>query len=319
MNAVNAWGVRIGWSDLPQDVRDAVESMLGDTVVEAVSQAGGFSPGTADRVRTANGRRAFVKAVSPTQNARSTELNRREAAITAALPESVPAPRLLGCYDNGEWVALVMQDIEGRHPATPWTAGELARVLATLDGLAVALTPSPVPGLPAAADSLADRFAGWHRVSADPPAELERWVRQRLGELCALADRAVVALAGDALVHTDMRADNLLVGLDGAVTVVDWPRGCLGPPWLDSLMLLINVRQFGGHDPRALLTERIAATGADPDHVAAVLAALAGYFADAARKPPPPGIPHVNAFRRAQADAALSLLREALTLTRKTC
>jgi hypothetical protein len=60
-----ASGVRIGWAELTHEVRSAVEAIMGGTVVEAVSQVGGFPPETADRVRTADGRRAFVKAVSP--------------------------------------------------------------------------------------------------------------------------------------------------------------------------------------------------------------------------------------------------------------
>ncbi len=53
-------GVRIGWTDLPIDVRGAVEVIVGGAVVEAVSQVGGFSPGTADRVRTADGRQDLI-------------------------------------------------------------------------------------------------------------------------------------------------------------------------------------------------------------------------------------------------------------------
>lgn len=150
----SASGVRIGWAELPHEVRSAVEAIIGGTVIEAVSQVGGFSPGTADRVRTADGRRAFVKAVSPAQNERSVEMHRREARVTAALPASVPAPQFLGCYDDGEWVTLVLQDIQGRHPATPWVPDELDRVLTVLDDLAGSLTPPPLPDLETAADHL---------------------------------------------------------------------------------------------------------------------------------------------------------------------
>ncbi|MGH3427861.1 MAG: hypothetical protein ACRDQZ_09895 [Mycobacteriales bacterium] len=79
----SASGVRIGWAELPHEVRSDVEVIVGGVVVEAVSQVGGFSPGTADRVRTADGRRAFVKAVSPAQNERSPELHRHEARTTS--------------------------------------------------------------------------------------------------------------------------------------------------------------------------------------------------------------------------------------------
>lgn len=287
-----------------------MEKIIGDTVVEAVSQAGGFSPGTADRVRTASGRRAFVKAVSPAQNERSAELHRQEARVTGAFPAYVPAPRLLGCYDNGDWVALVLQDVDGRHPTTPWLPDELERVLATLDDLARSLTPSPLPDLPTATDRLAENFAGWRRISADPPADLHPWAKRHLDELCALADRGLAALAGDTLVHTDIRADNLLLSPEGTVTVVDWPWACRGPAWLDALLLLVNVRLFGGHDTQALLARLAAVTASDQEDLVAVLAGWAGFFADAARQPAPIGLPTVRAFQQAQADAVLSWLGE---------
>ncbi|KAB1096044.1 aminoglycoside phosphotransferase family protein, partial [Micromonospora aurantiaca] len=134
---------RLHWHELPAHVRDGVEAVLGDRVVAARSQSGGFSPGTADRVRTAGGGRAFVKAVSPAQNDRSPDLHRAEARIATALPPDTPAPRLRGSYDDGDWIALVFTDVEGRHPVTPWRADELAAVLSTLETMAGALTPAP--------------------------------------------------------------------------------------------------------------------------------------------------------------------------------
>jgi len=135
---IAASGRRIGWHDLPPRVRAAVEEIIGGHVTSADSQTGGFSPGTADRVRTSSGRRAFVKAVSPAQNEHSVRLARREAAITAALPANAPVPRLLGTYDESTydeaatgWIALVFEDIDGRQPRTPWVDQELAAGLPT--------------------------------------------------------------------------------------------------------------------------------------------------------------------------------------------
>jgi aminoglycoside phosphotransferase (APT) family kinase protein len=308
----SASGVRIGWADIPHDVRSAIEEIIGGTVVEAVSQAGGFSPGTADRVRTANGRRAFVKAVSPAQNERSAEMHRQEARVTSALPAQVPSPRLLGCYDDGYWIALALQDVEGRHPATPWLPSELKRVLSALDDLAESLTPSPLPDLPRAMDRFAEEFAGWRRIRADPPADVHPWAAAHIDEFCALADHGLTALAGDTLVHMDIRADNLLLRPDKGVTIVDWPWACIGPAWLDTLLLSINVRLYGGHDTDALLVGHSAVTGADPEDLAAVLTAFAGFFADAARQPSPAGLPTLRAFQRAQADVLLAWLCELL-------
>lgn len=44
----SALGMRVGWTDLTLDVRDAVDTIDGGAIVRAVSQAGGFSPETAD-------------------------------------------------------------------------------------------------------------------------------------------------------------------------------------------------------------------------------------------------------------------------------
>ncbi|MGN9808893.1 phosphotransferase family protein [Micromonospora sp. BQ11] len=298
-------GTRIGWTELPGHVCAAVEDVLGDRVVEAVSQPGGFSPGTADRVRTAGGRRAFVKAVSPTQNADSVRLHRAEARNTAALPAYAPAARLLGVHDDGEWVALVLTDVDGRHPVLPWHPDELATVLTALEALAAAVTPNPVPHAPTVTAQLTEDFAGWHRIAADPPPDLDPWARAHLTELREAADCGLAALDGDTLCHLDLRADNLLIDDAGRVTVVDWPHAGRGPAWLDTALLLVNVALHGGHDPEALLRRSPLTADVDPATLTGVYAGMAGFFTDGARRPPPPGIPTVRAFQRAQAEALL--------------
>jgi aminoglycoside phosphotransferase (APT) family kinase protein len=301
---INASGQRIRWADLPHHVRGAVEGILGDEVQTAESQPGGFSPGTADRVVTGSGRRAFVKAVSPAQNPVSPGMHRQEAKVTAALPPGTPAPTLLGSFDDGDWIALVLDDVEGRHPTTPWVREELDAVMTTLDTMATLLTPAPIDGLPAAADELSTD--GWRNIAKDPPPDLDPWARARLDELVRKADRARTAVAGDTLVHLDVRADNLLIGPSGEVTVVDWPAACRGARWLDRVLLLINVRLYGGHDCGALLRS----IDGDRDDMWSVLIGLTGYFLDRSRMPPPPGIPTVRAFQRAHGDALLAWLAE---------
>jgi hypothetical protein len=76
--------------------------------------------------------------------AASAYANTRSAASAAV------SAAFLGSYDDGEWVALVLEDIDGRHPATPWLEHELHSVLTSLTALASELTPSPVRDLPTA-------------------------------------------------------------------------------------------------------------------------------------------------------------------------
>lgn len=306
---VPARGVRIGWSDLPAHVRAGIEAIVDGRVVEAVSQPGGFSPGTADRVQTIDGRRAFVKAVHPGLNEDTPELHRREARVAAALPDDVPAPRLLGVHDDGDWVALVLEDVEGRQPATPWLAPELSAVSTALDRLAAVRIPSTLEHLDATATELAESLAGFERLAADPPDGLDAWTRGHLDALVDLGSRAAAVLNGDSLVHTDVRADNLLLRPDGTAVLVDWPWTTRGAAWFDTLTLLVNVRLYGGHDVEALLGAHVEA---DPGDVTAVLAGLAGYFLDSARRPAPAGLPTVRAFQAAQGRTVVEWLRERL-------
>src|SRR5579864_8724351 len=139
-----ATGSRVHWNELPADLRAALEEQLGSTVTEAVTQPGGFSPGLAARLRLADGRRVFLKAVSADRNPESPAMHRQEARVAAALPSSVPTPRFLWSYDNEGWVALAFEDIEGHHPQLPWRPEELNRVLSAINKLAGDLTPSPV-------------------------------------------------------------------------------------------------------------------------------------------------------------------------------
>ena len=306
---VEASGVRVAWSDLPARVRAAVEEVLGSPVVTAVSQPGGFSPGSADRVVTADGRRAFVKAVGASLNPRSPDLHRREVVVGAALPASPAVPALRGSHDDGEWVALVLDDVEGRHPRLPWDPDELEAVRRALEDVAALPLTGGLAELPRTGPGFAVDFAGWHRLRDDPDPGLDAWAARHLDRLAAAADRGGAALEGDQLVHGDVRADNLLVRPDGSVVVVDWPWATRGAAWFDRLALLVNL---GLYDDAAPLDDLLGAWLPDVPaaHVDAVLAGLAAYFSDIGRRPDPPGLPTVRAFQRAQGAVVLRWLRE---------
>ncbi|WP_281711561.1 hypothetical protein [Dermacoccus nishinomiyaensis] len=132
---------RITWVDVPEPVTSWVERELGSQVVEWRSQSGGRSPGTADRLVCADGSRAFLKAVHPGLNPVTPGLYRDEIRAAELLGPDVPCAHLRASFDDGTWVALLFEDIEGRLPHAPWREAELRAVLDALDALAAATTP----------------------------------------------------------------------------------------------------------------------------------------------------------------------------------
>jgi len=300
--------VRVHWEDLPAELRAALEERLGSAVIQATTQPKGFSPGLAARVVLEDGRRAFIKAVSEASNPDTPDIHRREARILAELPAVAPAPRLLWTYDAGGWVALCLQDIEGRHPAEPWTSNDLDLVIAALTKMAGDLTPSPLAVDETAPKWFESTINGWQIALRRREERLDRWSARNLGRLAELEAEAPAAAAGGTLLHCDVRADNLLISGD-RVYFVDWPWARIGAWWIDVVGMAPSVAMQGGPEPEEVL-RRLDLQGASSAAVDAIVCSIAGYFVVRALEPPPPGIPTVRAFQAAQGRVAISWLRE---------
>ncbi len=304
---------RLQWHDLPPHLRAELEARLGAPVAEASSQPGGFSPGLASRLVLEDGRRVFVKAVSGAQNRESPAIYRQEARYAAALPAEVPAPRLLWAFDEDDWVALAFEDIEARPPSLPWQPDELARVLETVAVLPEMLTPPPFEA-PTLAEAFDRAFRGWRRLAGKERASasaLDPWAQANLDRLAELEARWKAGAVGNTLLHSDLRADNILLAPE-RVYIVDWPWARIGPAWFDLLGMLPSVAMQGGGDPEAIFASQRVADGADPAAVNAALAGLTGYFLRSGLQPPPPGLPALRPFQLAQGEAALAWLRRRL-------
>src|SRR5918995_3384280 len=203
-SAPPATGRRVEWGAAPAWLRGEVEARLGARVAGAATQAGGFSPGVAARLRLVDGRRVFVKAVGPEPNPDSPAAHRAEARNMALLPRSAPAPRLLWSLDRRGWVALAFEDVDGAQPTLPWRPGQLRRVLEMVATMAADLTPAPA-GIPLIADRLQDSFTGWRDLATartaghDDLADLDPWAARHLDRLAALESRWPGAPRGPAL------------------------------------------------------------------------------------------------------------------------
>jgi hypothetical protein len=211
-------------------------------------------------------------------------------------------PRLLG-LDADDPPLLVLEDLSAARWPPPWDAGAIDAVREAL----AAVWATPIPDWVPPVTDERERFAGgWAEIEADPGPFLStglcsaHWLEGSLPVLRAAAESA--SLDGDALLHLDVRSDNLCLADRGAV-LVDWNWVHRGNPDLDLAAWLPSLRLEGGPEPEALLP------GAG--RLAAV---LAGFFSARAGLPPPPTAPKVREFQRAQAEICLAWASRELAL-----
>uniref|UniRef100_UPI0023F1B0A7 phosphotransferase family protein n=1 Tax=Ruania albidiflava TaxID=366586 RepID=UPI0023F1B0A7 len=307
---------RLTWAELPDGVAHLVSGRLGDEVVGAVSHDGGYSPGLASSLVLASGERVFVKAVAAEEHPVSGGLYRKEAAVARVLAEEVgaalPAPAFRWSVDTAvpaesgsqDWVVLAFDAADGPGPQLPWRRPELAEAL----DLVTAVGRIGAPEHPEIGPVAAMVFDEWHLIAADDERrhrlaglapELGPWLVERLDQLAAFAQSWPQVSAGTALVHHDLRADNM-VRAGGRLLAVDWPYASVGAPWLDLVGMMPSVALESGGEPEEVFTAHPVGAAADPEAVTAVVAAFTGYFLERSLRPPPPGIPHLRAFQRDQ-------------------
>ncbi len=295
---------RLEWAHLPPTVRSAIDERCGAPVVAATSQNSGFTPGFASVLECEDGSRHFVKAASTKAQRMFADAYREEARKLAALPEAAPAPRLLWTLDVDDWFALSTEYVDARPPRRPWRAPELQRCLDMLAAAVPVLTPPPDDlALPAASEELAEWPAYWNHLRAARPD------LPHLDEAAALAGRYVEVMAGETLVHTDVRDDNILLTADGRALLCDWNWPMAGAAWLDSLFLLIGPRG-DGLDVAAVIAGRPLLSLVPDDEIDVVLALITGYFLKSADDPVPPTSPFIRDAQRWQGEVCWDWLSE---------
>ncbi len=297
MTAPRAVGVRLGYAAVPAAVRHWVDETLGSPVVATAEQVGGMSPGCATRVTCADGTRAFVKAVGAELNPDTPGLFRREVAVLGHLGEHELWARLLASYDDGAWVALLIEDVEGRHPDFTDEA-DLAAVVAGTDRLSAVLQQRAVPRSVDLVDvsSVFRKWADCLDTLADAPAEtpVPTWLRTDphgwAGVLREHSARPMPYVA-----HWDIRVDNLLRRPDGRIVFVDWGVAARGPAWVDPLLARLERVEDAWFD--ASMASSTALAEAGDDVVSAFLAGFGAHLAVRSVEAVDVNLPTFNDFR----------------------
>ena len=261
--------------------------------------AGGATPATRWVVTLDDGATAFVKIA--TDEATASWL-RDEHLTYSVFRGATFMPTYLGWYDDGTRPVLAIEDLSGAAWPPPWTTERIDAVLRCLADVAAAPPPE---GLPKADD---DRFGlrdAWADVDAHREAVLALglfdagWLDRHLTVLHEAARTA--PLAGDRLLHFDVRSDNVCFA--GAHTVlVDWNWASVGNPRADVAFWLPSLHAEGGPPPDAF----------EVDGAPGFAAACAGYWTARAAEPPIPTAPTVRPLQLRSARAAVPWAARAL-------
>jgi len=249
---------------------------------------GGYTPAERWIVEFADGSRAFAK-VGIVE--RTGEWLRVEHRVYRDVGGPY-MPRMFG-WSDAPVPALLLEDLSGARWPPPWDRSLVDRVLTTLDAVAATPCPDWAPSI----SSQSNIFSGWSQVSADPGPFLSLglasrgWLEAALLEL--VANERPKALDGPALLHFDVRSDNLCFTADRAL-LVDWNLVGRGNPLFDVAAWLPSLEHEGGPTPEEVRPE-----------AGVFAAALAGYFCSRAGLPGIPDAPHVRRVQLEQATTSL--------------
>lgn len=276
---------------------DAPASVVVEAVTRAAGRAptawsrvvgGGYTPAERWLVELDDGDRAFAKVGTIARIGDWLRLEHRTYSEIAAPFQ----PRMLG-WSDGPVPALLLEDLSDATWPPPWDGELVARVLATLEVVA----STPCPQWAPAVDEQTAIFSGWSRIAADPEPFVglglvsRRWLDAALPML--VENERPPELAGSALLHFDVRSDNICFAADRTL-LVDWNWIGRGNPLFDVAAWLPSLAFEGGPTPEEVR----------PD-AGVFAAAIAGYLCSRAPEPIIPDAPHV---RRVQLEQAMTSL-----------
>lgn len=282
------------------NVARALKKLRAGPVAWGPVTTAGYTPARRWVVTLANGATAFVKVATDELTA---SWLRDEHLAYSVLRGAPFMPAYVGWYDDGRHPVLALEDLSAATWPPPWSPPDISAVGAALDE--VHATP-PFEGLPRADDDHLGLREGWREIREDPEPLLalglcsRGWLRRALDDLDAAARSA--PLAGNALLHLDVRSDNVCLR-DGNALFVDWNWATVGNPDLDLAAWLPSLQAEGGPPPEALLAD-----------AGALAAAVAGYACSRAGLSSIATAPGVRPLQLRYARAALPWACRALGL-----
>lgn len=295
-------------------------------VVSAQTVTGGFSVSAAWLLTFDTGRKLFVKGSHPGDMSHGAANLRAECDAYRLLPVLRDvAPDFIGMVcsdakdDDGWWLgAWQAIDILPDMPRPD-------ACLALLDSMQHSDVP-PAAVLPVASahpylsQFFTDRHK-WRRIAEDAAraaqfdacfadaAAIAQWRAQSLPQLLALQSQLPALSFRIGLMHGDLRIDNI-VAADQRLYMIDWANAAEGPLVFDRVMLAASLLAAG----RMQAQDAMLAVQAAGEEATAVIAGMAGYFADQMYRPVPAAMPGLRCLQQAMFWALCGMLTASISL-----
>lgn len=257
---------------------------------------GGYTPADRYVIDFTDGTSAFAKAATSPLTA---TFVRDEYKRVYSRLQAPFIPRFLD-WEDAEMPLLVLEDLSSAFWPPPWTDARVRAVLQTMEEV----RHTPLDGLPPLRAVHGEE--NWSEVGQDPEAFLSlglvsaSWLERALPILISAHQEA--PLSGDDLLHRDVRSDNICFLRDRSI-LVDWNNACRGNGDVEIAGWLPSLQAEGGPAPETILP-----------HAPELACHIAGYFAQRAGLPAPPGAPRVREVQLSQLKAALPWAQRALGL-----
>lgn len=274
-----------------------LETLSGKPIARVQPIQRGYTPALRWLVDFTDGTTAFAK-IGVTENTAIWLIKEYEIYTDLHAPFM---PKLLGWDDDPAAPILLLEDLRHAHWPPPWTATQIQQVLDTLSEI----WSSTLPDLPRVED-LPGILNGWQTIAKDPHPFLslglvtEKWLDTALPTFLSIHGAEVAH--GDALLHQDIRSDNICLLNDRAL-LVDWNFVCLGNPRFDLGFWLPSLEAEGGPPPETILP--------DAGDIAGI---ITGFYASRAGLPIIPDAPRVRHIQQVQLKHALPWAVRALGL-----
>lgn len=303
---------KLPWRRVPKAVRNQVEQALGAPVARSARIWGGYSPAPTFRLALADGRRAFFKATYGESNEFSKNALNREAEVYRELSALLQPwmAQYYASFTHEDWHGLLLEDL-GPKSVPPWTPSAARGVAHALADFHLATLGHALPDwLRRPQTSLvtenwprvvaeSENFQHIARWAGEQASEAIRWLQTFSPRVEALMQQPALSQEPYALLHGDLRSDNLRFGR-GQLYLFDWPSITVGRPEWDYVVFAQTVTVEGGPAPERLMAWYAERFPVDEAIVDGAIAWWFAFFADKAWREEIPGLPRVRTFQRQQ-------------------